>query len=48
MCSKHNHQCMCYKQVRVGDPTFLGYFMDTGVAAAAKVVRKVRSFQFMF
>ncbi|KAL7131333.1 hypothetical protein ABFS83_13G190300 [Erythranthe nasuta] len=26
--------------VRVGDPTFLGYFIDTGVAAAAKVVRK--------
>ena len=28
-------------QVRVADPTFLGYFMDKGVAAAAKVVRKV-------
>ncbi|KAK4487991.1 hypothetical protein RD792_003730, partial [Penstemon davidsonii] len=26
--------------VRVADPTFLGYFMDKGVAAAAKVVRK--------
>ncbi|KAF7120084.1 hypothetical protein RHSIM_Rhsim13G0129600 [Rhododendron simsii] len=26
--------------VRVGDPTFLGYFIDKGVAAAAKVVRK--------
>ncbi|KAL0398101.1 UNVERIFIED_CONTAM: UDP-N-acetylglucosamine diphosphorylase 1 [Sesamum radiatum] len=26
--------------VRVADPTFLGYFMETGVAAAAKVVRK--------
>ncbi|KAL1537557.1 UDP-N-acetylglucosamine diphosphorylase 1 [Salvia divinorum] len=26
--------------VRVGDPTFLGYFVDKGVAAAAKVVRK--------
>lgn len=29
------------KQVRVADPTFLGYFMDKGVDAAAKVVRKV-------
>ena len=29
------------KQVRVADPTFLGYFIDKGVAAAAKVVRKV-------
>ena len=28
-------------QVRVADPTFLGYFIDKGVAAAAKVVRKV-------
>ncbi|XP_039039912.1 UDP-N-acetylglucosamine diphosphorylase 2-like isoform X4 [Hibiscus syriacus] len=27
--------------VRVADPTFLGYFIDKGVAAAAKVVRKV-------
>ncbi|KAL3616694.1 UDP-N-acetylglucosamine diphosphorylase 1 [Castilleja foliolosa] len=26
--------------VRVGDPTFLGHFIDKGVAAAAKVVRK--------
>ncbi|KAM7505675.1 hypothetical protein LguiB_004579 [Lonicera macranthoides] len=26
--------------VRVGDPTFLGYFIDKGVATAAKVVRK--------
>ncbi|KAJ0693942.1 putative nucleotidyltransferase [Helianthus annuus] len=26
--------------VRVGDPTFLGYFIDKGVASAAKVVRK--------
>ncbi|OIW18939.1 hypothetical protein TanjilG_25382 [Lupinus angustifolius] len=26
--------------VRVADPTFLGYFIDKGVAAAAKVVRK--------
>lgn len=34
---------MYYKQVRVGDPTFLGYFIDTGVSAAAKVVRKVRT-----
>lgn len=29
------------KQVRVADPSFLGYFIDKGVAAAAKVVRKV-------
>ncbi|KAL4377214.1 hypothetical protein GQ457_02G035810 [Hibiscus cannabinus] len=29
-----------YIQVRVADPTFLGYFIDKGVAAAAKVVRK--------
>jgi len=29
------------KQVRVADPTFVGYFIDKGVAAAAKVVRKV-------
>lgn len=28
-------------QVRVADPTFLGYFIDKGVSAAAKVVRKV-------
>ena len=28
-------------QVRVADPTFLGYFIDRGVSAAAKVVRKV-------
>ncbi|KAG4391128.1 hypothetical protein GLYMA_05G132100v4 [Glycine max] len=27
-------------RVRVADPTFLGYFIDKGVAAAAKVVRK--------
>jgi UDP-N-acetylglucosamine pyrophosphorylase len=27
--------------VRVADPTFLGYFIDKGVSAAAKVVRKV-------
>ncbi|XP_059625465.1 UDP-N-acetylglucosamine diphosphorylase 1 isoform X1 [Cornus florida] len=27
-------------QVRVADPTFLGYFIDKGVAAGAKVVRK--------
>ncbi|TYH85815.1 hypothetical protein E1A91_D02G280800v1 [Gossypium mustelinum] len=27
-------------KVRVADPTFLGYFIDKGVAAAAKVVRK--------
>ncbi|XP_076905545.1 UDP-N-acetylglucosamine diphosphorylase 1-like [Bidens hawaiensis] len=26
--------------VRVGDPTFLGFFIDKGVASAAKVVRK--------
>lgn len=26
--------------VRVSDPTFLGYFIDKGVAAAAEVVRK--------
>ncbi|KAF3950953.1 hypothetical protein CMV_023352 [Castanea mollissima] len=26
--------------VRVADPTFLGYFIDKGVASAAKVVRK--------
>ncbi|KAL6580911.1 UDP-N-acetylglucosamine diphosphorylase 2 [Orobanche minor] len=26
--------------VRIGDPTFLGYFIDKGVDAAAKVVRK--------
>lgn len=25
----------------MADPTFLGYFMDKGVDAAAKVVRKV-------
>lgn len=30
-------------QVRVADPTFLGYFIDKGVAAAAKVVRKVNN-----
>lgn len=30
-----------WKQVRVADPTFLGYFIDKGVASAAKVVRKV-------
>lgn len=30
--------------VRVGDPTFLGYFIDKGVASAAKVVRKVSSY----
>ncbi|RVX02781.1 UDP-N-acetylglucosamine diphosphorylase 1 [Vitis vinifera] len=29
--------------VRVADPTFLGYFIDKGVASAAKVVRKVLS-----
>lgn len=29
------------KQVRVADPTFLGYFIDKGAASAAKVVRKV-------
>jgi UDP-N-acetylglucosamine/UDP-N-acetylgalactosamine diphosphorylase len=29
-------------QVRVADPTFLGYFIDKGVATAAKVVRKVK------
>jgi UDP-N-acetylglucosamine/UDP-N-acetylgalactosamine diphosphorylase len=28
-------------QVRVADPPFLGYFIDRGVSAAAKVVRKV-------
>lgn len=28
-------------QVRVADPSFIGYFIDKGVAAAAKVVRKV-------
>lgn len=28
-------------QVRVADPTFLGYFIDKGAASAAKVVRKV-------
>ena len=28
-------------QVCVADPTFLGYFIDRGVSAAAKVVRKV-------
>jgi hypothetical protein len=32
-------------QVRVADPTFLGYFIDKGVSSAAKVVRKVRSVQ---
>lgn len=30
-----------FKQVRVADPTFLGYFIEKGVSAAAKVVRKV-------
>ncbi|KAM7500387.1 hypothetical protein LguiA_024801 [Lonicera macranthoides] len=30
--------------VRVGDPTFLGYFIDKGVATAAKVVRKIINF----
>jgi UDP-N-acetylglucosamine pyrophosphorylase len=30
-------------QVRVADPTFLGYFIDKGVSSAAKVVRKVKS-----
>lgn len=25
----------------MADPNFLGYFMDKGVSAAAKVVRKV-------
>lgn len=25
----------------MADPTFLGYFIDKGVSAAAKVVRKV-------
>lgn len=29
--------------MRVADPTFVGYFMDKGVAAAAKVVRKVEN-----
>lgn len=37
-----------WKQVRVADPTFLGYFIDKGVSAAAKVVRKVNSFVFCF
>lgn len=32
---------MFLKQVRVADPTFLGYFIDKGASAAAKVVRKV-------
>ncbi|RXH85257.1 hypothetical protein DVH24_042025 [Malus domestica] len=27
--------------VRVADPTFLGYFIDKGVSAAAKVVHKI-------
>lgn len=35
-------------QVRVADPTFLGYFIDKGVAAAAKVVRKVRTYIIVF
>lgn len=35
---------MLIKQVRVADPTFLGYFIDKGVSAAAKVVRKVCNF----
>lgn len=34
-------------QVRVADPTFLGYFIDKGVAAAAKVVRKVKYFLYI-
>lgn len=34
-------------QVRVADPTFLGYFIDKGAASAAKVVRKVYSNSFL-
>ncbi|KAJ4841845.1 UDP-N-acetylglucosamine diphosphorylase 1 [Turnera subulata] len=34
--------------VRVADPTFLGYFIDKGVAAAAKVVRKVTNLPSLF
>lgn len=30
-----------WEQVRVADPIFLGYFIDKGVSAATKVVRKV-------
>lgn len=30
----------------MADPTFLGYFIDKGVSAAAKVVRKVNNFVF--
>lgn len=45
--------CTCilfvfWYQVRVADPTFLGYFIDKGVSAAAKVVRKVNNFVFIF
>ncbi|XP_020269639.1 UDP-N-acetylglucosamine diphosphorylase 1-like isoform X2 [Asparagus officinalis] len=32
--------CYGVDNVRVADPTFLGYFIDKGVSAAAKVVRK--------
>lgn len=38
---------MGFKQVRVADPTFLGFFIDKGVAAAAKVVRKVTSILYL-
>lgn len=32
----------------MADPTFLGYFIDKGVSAAAKVVRKVSNFVYIF
>ncbi|MBA0799391.1 hypothetical protein Gohar_009912, partial [Gossypium harknessii] len=44
MATRGNKYVHCYgvdiALVRVADPTFLGYFIDKGVAAAAKVVRK--------
>ncbi|KAK8311830.1 hypothetical protein V6Z11_D02G278000 [Gossypium hirsutum] len=44
MATRGNKYVDCYgvdnALVRVADPTFLGYFIDKGVAAAAKVVRK--------
>lgn len=43
-CICNEIKVMACKQVRVADPTFLGYFIEKGVAAAAKVVRKVYSF----
>ncbi|MFQ6630426.1 hypothetical protein Gotur_008132 [Gossypium turneri] len=46
MATRGNKYVHCYgvdiALVRVADPTFLGYFIDKGVAAAAKVVRKAR------